>query len=91
MPDETNTETPHQINTTALIGFFASGAVGALALFALPVFIDTSSVTLDTFREPFILITLVEFAAALGVLYFGMRLTTTEDDVKAATDGGRQE
>jgi len=93
MPDDTDPERTHSLNTPALVGSFASGAVGALALFALPLFIDTSGVVgLDQFREPFILITLVEFAAALGVLYFGMRLTMTRDaEAETATDGGHEE
>jgi hypothetical protein len=91
MADDPHSESAHRINTTALVGFFASGAVGALALFALPLFVDTSGVIgLDTFREPFIIITLVEFAAALGVLYFGMRLTTTRDDVEPGPDSGHE-
>ncbi|PSQ39103.1 hypothetical protein BRD10_03500 [Halobacteriales archaeon SW_12_71_31] len=91
MVDDPHSESAYRINTTALVGFFASGAVGALALFALPLFVDTSGVIgLDTFREPFIIITLVEFVAALGVLYFGMRLTTTRDDIEPAPDGGHE-
>ncbi len=76
-----DTDAVHQLNTTALVGFFASGAVGALALFALPLLVDTSGgISLNRFTEPFIIITLVEFVAAAGVLYFGLNLYTPPED-----------
>lgn len=94
MPDHSDPEDVHTLNTTALVGFILSGAVGAVALFTLPLFVDTSeAISLGTFREPFIIITLVELAAALGVLYFAMQLYTpgVESDSEHATDGGREE
>jgi hypothetical protein len=88
---EPESEGVYILDRTALAGFILSGAVGALALFSLPLFLDTSNaISLGTFREPFILITLVEFAAALGVLYFGMKLYNPGPDVETAPDGGRE-
>ncbi len=79
------------LNTLALVGFFASGFVGAMTLFTLPLFVDTSTVlSLDTFRGPFIIVCLVEGAAALGVIYFGLNLYTPGPEVEAAADGGRR-
>lgn len=92
MSDNNDTDGVHVLNTTALVGFFLSGAVGAVALFTLPLFVDTTGpITFGAFRETFIIICLVEGAAALGVLFFGMRLYQPGPDAETATDGGRRD
>ncbi len=89
MSDHSDTDDVHVLNTTALVGFFLSGAIGAVALFALPLAVDTSGpLTFGQFRRTFILICLVEGAAAVGVLFFGMRLYQPGPDAETATDGG---
>lgn len=92
MSDTNDTDDVHVLSTTALVGFFVSGAIGAVALFALPLAVDTSGpLTFGEFRRTFVLICLVEGAAAIGVLFFGMRLYQPVNDPEAATDGGRRD